>query len=56
MEIEMRFFVFIVMIPMIAVIMSSYFGVGWFDNVGIAAAINLPVCIVSALIYNITGD
>lgn len=51
----MKGFFFLVFIPAIAAIVTSRLGVGWFDgDIVTAALINLPICIFSASVYNLT--
>jgi len=51
----MKAFIFIVLIPCAAGVISAINGVGYFDgNLGLAMAINLPICIASTAIHLLT--
>jgi hypothetical protein len=54
----MKFFIFIILIPMIAGIVTAHNGASYFvlDELPTALAINIPICIISNLFYWSTGE
>ena len=50
----MKAFIFLVLIPVLAGVVSTIFGVGWANEGQLlnAALINIPICICSVAIYH----
>jgi hypothetical protein len=54
----MKFFIFIILIPMIAGIVTAHNGASYFvlDELPMALAINIPICIISSIAYSLAGE
>jgi hypothetical protein len=49
----MRRFIYLILIPAIAGITTAAFGISWLEpeTFNLAAAINIPICVLSTLVY-----